>query len=163
MGSRGFSALLRSLIVFAKDKDAEDEESTEVRYVLSQAKNNLGRTDMPSYSYTIVSAVVDTEEGDAYVSKFVLGLETDTSVEAQMANVGRSAEETELAKDCKVWLRSVITEGGGEATWIDIKKAADKEGYSRSALYRAKASLKVRSINTGFGDAKISVWKLPGA
>ncbi|MGI5515277.1 AAA family ATPase [Streptomyces sp. CA-106131] len=163
MGSRGFSALLRALIVFAKDKDAEDEETTETRYVLSQAKNNLGRTDMPSYSYTIASAVVETEEGDAYVSKFVLGPETDTSVEAQMANAGRSAEDAELAKDCKMWLRDFLTDEGGEANWPDIKKAADREGHSKSALYRVKAALKVRSTTSGFGEAKVAVWKLPGA
>ncbi|CAL9379624.1 AAA family ATPase [Streptomyces sp. enrichment culture] len=163
MGSRGFSALLRALIVFAKDKDAEDDGATEPRFVLSQAKNNLGRTDMPSYSYTIASAIVPTEEGDAYVSRFVLGPESETSVEDQMANAGRSPEDAELAKDCKRWLRDFLTDQGGEANVADIKKAADKEGYSKTAVYRVKKTLKITSGSSGFGAAKISVWKLPGA
>lgn len=163
MGSRGFSALLRALIVFAKDKDAEAEETTEVRYVLSQAKNNLGRTDMPSYAYTIAPYTVETDEGDAYVSRFVLGPETETSVEAQMVNAGRTPEDRELAKDCEMWLHAFLMEDGGEASTIDIKKAYEKEGYSRSAIYRAKAHLKVTSSQVGFGDSKISMWKLPGA
>jgi hypothetical protein len=163
MGSRGFSALLRALIVFAKDKDAEDEETTEVRYVISQAKNNLGRTDMPSYHYTIASAVVETEEGDAYVSKFVLGGEADTSVEQQMASAGRSDEDREAQNDCKGWLRSFLTDEGGEASKKDIDAAAKKEGYSSSTLYRARKALKIKATSSGFGDAKVAVWKLPGA
>ncbi|MFE1046325.1 AAA family ATPase [Streptomyces olivaceus] len=163
MGSRGFSALLRALIVFAKDKDAEDDGATEPRFVLSQAKNNLGRTDMPSYSYTIASAIVPTEEGDAYVSRFVLGPESETSVEDQMANASRNPEDAELAKDCKRWLRDFLTDQGGEANVADIKKDADKEGYSKTAVYRVKKTLKITSGSSGFGAAKISVWKLPGA
>jgi hypothetical protein len=165
MGSRGFSALLRALIVFAKDKDAEegDAEVPAQKFVLSQAKNNLGRTDMPSYSYTIASAVVETEEGDAYVSRFVLGPESDTSVEEQLGTASRSAEEQAAGQDCKSWLKSYLQHHGGEDYQQDIMKAAEKEGFPRSTLYRAKTALKIEGKSSGFASAKTAVWRLPGA
>lgn len=163
MGSRGFSALLRALIVFAKDTDADDDESPEVRYVVSQAKNNLGRTDMPSYSYTIASAVVETDEGEAYVSKFVLGGETDTSVEKQMASAGKSDEDREMAKDCKGWLKGYLIDQGGEAYKADVDKAGKEAGFSSTTIYRARTALGIKSKSVGFGKAKAAVLHLPGA
>lgn len=165
MGSRGFSALLRALIVFSKDKDAEEGDETVPvqKFVLSQAKNNLGRTDMPSYSYTIASAVVETEEGDAYVSRFVLGPESETSVEDQLATAGRSPEEASAGQDCKAWLKGYLQHNGGEDYQKDIMKAAEKEGFTRSTLYRARKALKIPNCTPGFGAERVSVWRLPGA
>ncbi len=165
MGSRGFSALLRSLIVFAKDKDAEEGDALVPvqKFVLSQAKNNLGRTDMPSYQYTIMPTVVDTEEGEAFVSRFVLGPESETSVEEQLGAAGRSPEEAAAGQDCKSWLKSYLQHHGGEDFQQDIMKAAEKEGFPRSTLYRAKTALKIEGKSSGFSSAKIAVWRLPGA
>jgi hypothetical protein len=165
MGSRGFSALLRALIVFAKDKDAEegDAEIPMQKFVLSQAKNNLGRTDMPSYEYTIMPSVVDTEEGPAYVSHFALGPESETSVEEQLGSSSRSAEEQAIGRDCKSWLKGYLQHQGGEDFQADIITAAEKEGYSRATLYRARETLKLGGKTTGFGAAKVTVWRLPGA
>ena len=54
-GSRAFSAVARAVIAVARDPAADDGSC-----VMSQAKNNLGRLDLPSLRYIIQSAEVPT-------------------------------------------------------------------------------------------------------
>jgi AAA domain len=62
-GSRAFGSVTRAVLAAARDPDREDDS-----YVLSQEKNNLGRLGLPSLSYVIDGAVVDSQEGPAHVS-----------------------------------------------------------------------------------------------
>lgn len=158
MGSRGFSALLRSLIVFAKDKDVDSDES---HYVVSQAKNNLGRTDMPSYSYTIAGAVVETDEGDAYTSKFVLGGETTNSVEQVLQDAATGGGDRSERKEAEQWLYDYLTDpqNGGEGMPREIEKQAGASGISASALKAAKNKLGVKSVKSG-GPGAPWVWRM---
>jgi hypothetical protein len=162
MGSRGFSALLRALIVFSRDKDAEEEGPA--RFVLSQAKSNLGRTDIPSYSYTLVNTVVELEEGgQTHVPRFVLGPESGTSVEKQLEQAAQPITDVESAKDCAQWLEGRLTDLGGSDARKDIIKAGRVEGYSESTLERTKKKLRITSRQEGFGKEKTAYWCLPGA
>lgn len=160
MGSRGFSALLRALIVFSRDKDAEEEGPAQ--FVLSQAKSNLGRTDIPSYSYTLANTVVLLEDGtETHVPRFVLGPESGTSVEKQLEQVGQSSVEVEIGKDCVKWLRTYLMNAGGEADLADIKKAYKALDFSQPAVYRARKALGITGETTGPAGQQVTVWRLP--
>ena len=157
-GSGAFGQLIRSLIAFAKQESEEGEEE----FVMSLEKNNLGRVGLPSHSYEIQPVTVETSEGPTYVSRFVLGPESTTSVRDVMRaetngdSVGSSSEVTE-------WLQGWLTDVGGSDEAREIKKAAKKEGFSDSAVDRAKKKLCIRSKQQGFGRERTSHWYLPEA
>ncbi|MEU1008169.1 AAA family ATPase [Streptomyces sp. NPDC005890] len=157
-GSGAFGQLIRSLIAFAKQENEEGEEE----FVMSLEKNNLGRVGLPSHSYEIQPVTVDTDEGPTYVSRFVLGPESTTSVRDVMRaetngdSGGSSSEVTE-------WLQGWLTDVGGSDEAREIKKAAKKEGFSDSAVDRAKKKLGIRSKQQGFGRERTSHWYLPEA
>lgn len=158
-GSGAFGQLIRSFIAFAR----EDAEEGDERFVMSLEKNNLGRLGLPSYSYMIQPVTVQTEEGPSYVSRFVLGPETSTSVrdvmrEATTPDVNRS-ETNETVE----WLRGYLTDQGGVDLAADVKAAARKDGISESSLQRARRKLGVTMRHSGFGKNRRSEWSLPGA
>ncbi|MFE3495298.1 AAA family ATPase [Streptomyces sp. NPDC059175] len=157
-GSGAFGQLIRSLIAFAKQENEEGEEE----FVMSLEKNNLGRVGLPSHSYEIQPVTVDTAEGPTYVSRFVLGPESTTSVRDVMRaetngdSAGSSSEVVE-------WLQGWLTDLGGSDEARELKKAAKKEGFSESAIDRAKKKLGIRSKQQGFGRDRTSHWYLPEA
>lgn len=157
-GSGAFGQLVRSSLVFARQETAEGE----AEFVLSQAKNNLGRLDLPSHSYTIQPFTIQTSEGPSYVSRFVLGPETSTSV-AEVMRAESSGEDGAAFSEAVTWLRGVLTDAGGSEQAGEIKKLAAKEGISTSTLYRARTKLGIRSEQSGFGKDKGARWYLPEA
>ncbi|MFG3586587.1 AAA family ATPase [Streptomyces sp. NPDC047990] len=157
-GSGAFGQLIRCLIAFAKQEgeDGVDE------FVMSLEKNNLGRLGLPSHSYEIQPVTVETDEGPTYVSRFVLGPESTTSVRDVMraetnGDVGGSGSEV------AEWLQGWLTDLGGSDEAREIKKAAKKESFSESAVDRAKKKLGIRSKQQGFGRDRTSHWYLPEA
>ena len=74
-GSGAFKNVPRSVFGFARD-DADESGGR----VMSQVKNSLGRDDLPSLSYVIESAVVDTKKGIATTGKFTFTGTSDRSV-----------------------------------------------------------------------------------
>lgn len=160
-GSGAFGQLVRSAIAFSRVEDtAEDDEE---QFVLSQVKNNLGRLNVPSFEYRIVPVTVEAEDGDAHVSRFVLGGHANTSVVDQMNNSSRTVEEQEQTKDATGWLKGFLTDQGGEAGSTAVIAAGAKHGFSQQTLYRARRKLKVQSRQQGFGTDNQSIWYLPGA
>ncbi|MCP9209958.1 AAA family ATPase [Streptomyces sp. NEAU-Y11] len=158
-GSGAFGQLIRSLIAFAQ-QEAEDGTA---QFVMSLEKNNLGRLGLPSHLYTIQPVTVDTEEGPSYVSRFVLGPETNTSVREVMREESGSDSGREEANETVQWLRGYLTDVGGEDIAADIKKAARKDGISESSLHRARRKLGLVTRHSGFGKDRRSQWCLPGA
>ncbi|GAB2922878.1 AAA family ATPase [Streptomyces heilongjiangensis] len=159
-GSGAFGQLIRSLIAFAKEEGEQDGPD---RFVMSLEKNNLGRLGLPSHSYVIQPVTVQTEEGPSYVSRFVLGPETNTSVRDVMrdeiAPSGDKAENDEV----RMWLRDYLMDLGGAAESTDLMKDAGKRRYSRPSVYRAKTKLGLITRQSGFGKSKTSMWYLPEA
>jgi hypothetical protein len=154
-GSGAFGQLIRALIAFAKDDD-------DGSYVMSLEKNNLGRDNLPGHSYSIQPVTVETPEGDTYVSRFVLGEQTEHTVSKVMRDAtGVSAADRAEASDTMLWLREHLMEQGGTDTSQATIKAANKNGISRSALYRAKDKLKVTTATTGYGRDRAATWSLP--
>lgn len=159
-GSGAFGQLIRSLIAFAKEQGEQDEPD---RFVMSLEKNNLGRTDLPSYEYAIKPVTVDTDEGPSYVSRFVLGPETKTSVREVMRDESTPDTSRGETNETVVWLRAYLTDQGGSDYAADVKAAAKKDGISESSLQRARRKLGVSMHQSGFGKERRSEWRLPEA
>ena len=85
MGSAAFGNVARAALGFARDTEAEDGSC-----VISQAKNNLGRLDLPSLRYRIDPASVDTDEGPAEVGKLIMLGESDRRYLTSSATVPES-------------------------------------------------------------------------
>jgi len=158
-GSGAFGQLIRALIAFARVED----ETGDPEFVLSIEKNNLGREGLPSFKYSIQGCAVDTvDDGPSYVSRFVLGPESTTSVKEQMVNGMQPAGDQEAASEAADWLREFLTDFAGCETADVIKAAARKAGLSDSSVDRAKKKLGLKTKQTGFGKEKRSLWALPG-
>ncbi|XTZ16404.1 AAA family ATPase [Micromonospora echinospora] len=71
-GSRAFAEVARAALAVAVDDgdDEDDDQGQQERTViLSQAKNNLGRSNHPNLTYVIRDTIVETEDGDAHVGR----------------------------------------------------------------------------------------------
>jgi hypothetical protein len=71
-GAAAFGQVIRAGIGFARDESTrdEDDQDADQAYVLSTTKSNLGRDDLPSLHYRIAPTPVDTDDGEAWVSRF---------------------------------------------------------------------------------------------
>ncbi len=152
-GSRAFSAVARAVLAIARDTDADDGSC-----VLSQAKNNLGRLDLPSLRYLIDSAELPTDEGPASVGVLRFTGETNRSVSDILAD-GHTDPEARADRDHAAdWLTHYLTEHGGSAAREDITKAARADGIAEHTLKRARARARVTSERSGFPAR--TVWRL---
>ena len=69
IGSRAFTAVARSVHTVMLDPDDE----TEQRRLFGTPKNNLGRSDLPTLSYTIVEHIIPTRLGPAKTGRLMWG------------------------------------------------------------------------------------------
>jgi RecA-family ATPase len=149
-GSRAFTAVVRAVIAIARDPDADDGSC-----VVSQVKNNLGRLDLPSLTYVIKSATVETSEGDAKVGRLHFTGESERSVRDILADAGSSLERTERS-ECAEWLRQELAAGSKRSK--DIDKEADRLGYKRRTVVRARKLAKIRAEQLSTGPEGQTEW-----
>ena len=148
-GSGAFKNVPRAVFGFARDEDQGCS-------VMTQAKNSLGRSDLPSLRYTIESAEVPTRTGVANAGRFVFLGESDRTVEDVLAagtDIGHG-ERGEAAE----WLRGYLLDKGGQAPANEVKQAALADDIAERTLKRAMAKAGVESVRQGFG--KGSMWRL---
>ncbi|MEU8676799.1 AAA family ATPase [Streptomyces sp. NPDC048560] len=149
-GSGAFKNVPRAVFGFARDEDNDCR-------VMSQSKNSLGRSDLPSLSYNIETTEVPTKKGIASVGRFAFTGESARSVQeilAQGQEPGDRGERDEAAD----WLRGYLLDQGGEAPAKDVKKAAAADDISERTLQRARVKAGVKSERAGFG--KGAVWRI---
>ncbi|URN12501.1 AAA family ATPase [Streptomyces radiopugnans] len=149
-GSGAFKDLARAVLAFARDRETEEQ-------VMTQTKNSLGRLDLPSLAYRIEGADVPTRKGTANVGRLVFTGISERTVEDTLATTvdPDEASERDEARD---WLIGYLTEQGGEAPAGDVIKAAERDGFSKRTVQRARAKAGVKSQKSGFG--KGWVWVL---
>lgn len=158
-GSGAFGQLIRSLVAFAQ----QDDDNGDPEFVMSLEKNNLGRLGLPSFNYLIQPFTVPTDEGPSYVSRFVLGGHSTTSVRDALRIDGTPGSNRSELTEAAAWLKDYLENPAraGEAPPKDIEKAAREAGLTPNALRDAKAKLKIRSVKpTGVWNAQW-VWQLP--
>lgn len=152
-GSRAFSAVARAVIAIARDTEADDGSC-----VLSQAKNNLGRLDLPSLRYVVASAEIPTDEGPAYVGRLEFTGESERSVNDILGDAAGDGEGTSERNQVAAWLTDYLSSHGGEAAVADLLKAARAEGIAERTLRRARAKAGAVADRSGFPAR--SVWRL---
>ena len=154
-GSRAFTAVVRAVLAAARDPEASDGTC-----VVSQVKNNLGRLDLPSLTYLIRGAIVETAEGDARVGRLEFTGESARSVADILADAGAAGERTERA-ECAEWLRQQLADGPRRSREIETE-AENIGGFSRRTLMRARKHLGVRAEQIQAGRKNEWWLSLPG-
>ncbi len=156
MGSRAFAAVARAVLFVMTDPDDDDAR------LLGQAKNNLGRSDLPTLSFRIDSAhVADTTEGPVWTGRLSWTGEREGSIRDVLEMVGDGGAESRTARqEAADWLTDYLTVQGGTADSAEVKKEGQKAGHSPDALKRGRKLAKVTSNSYGF--PRRTLWSLPG-
>jgi KaiC/GvpD/RAD55 family RecA-like ATPase len=142
-GSGAFKDLARAVLAFARDRETEEQ-------VMTQTKNSLGRLDLPSLSYCIEGFDVPTSKGVANVGRLVFTGVSERSVEDTLA-APVDRDDVSERDEAVAWLIDYLTDNGGEASAGDVIKAAEKDGFSKRTLQRARSKAGVSSQKSGFG------------
>lgn len=152
MASRAFAAVARWVLFVMMDP--EDEH----RRLLGLAKSNLGRTNVPTLAFQVVSQrVATTPEGDIWTGRLVWQGEAPGSIREALQNV-MSIGDRSLTTEAADWLLDFLTEAGGSATRVEIIKAGVKAGHTADHLRRARERLKLPTANVGF--PRTTTWTL---
>jgi hypothetical protein len=127
-GSAAFGQVVRAVLAFARDPDNDT-------YVISQAKNNLGRLDLPSLSYRIESAEVETVDGPTSVGRLRLSGESQKSVQDILCDQGNS-EGRSACGEAERFLRELLKNGPVSAG--DAQAQAEEAGIAAKTLRTAR-------------------------
>lgn len=153
-GSGAFKNVPRSVFGFARDEADENGGR-----VMTQVKNSLGRDDLPSLSYVIESAEIDTKKGIATTGRFTFTGESDRSVSDVLRDSRSDPDDLDERRDAASWIRDYLTNAGGEAPAKDVLAAGREVGYKEQTLKNARR--KVASTDrTGFGRDQAHTWIL---
>lgn len=144
-GSRAFAAVARAAVAFARDTGADDGSC-----VISQAKNNLGRLDLPSLRYLVDSVELHTEEGPAQWGRLRMIGETDTHVNDLLDDTNGGTDDRDEREQAKQWITDYLADQGGSAPSNEVYNAGAKfGGYSRDQLKRAKKDARIDAKKVG--------------
>lgn len=156
MGSRAFTAVPRAILYVMVSPENED-----IR-LLGQAKNNLGRSDLPTLMFAIESAYVATDnDGEAiYTGKVKWLGESDQSITDALSDADSGEDSRTAVGEAGEWLESHLRASGGVDESSSIKSAGQKAGHSYDALKRARKRLKITFSSSGF--PRKTWWTLPG-
>jgi hypothetical protein len=158
MGSRAFTAVARSVHSVILDPDDE----TNRRRLFGTPKNNLGRSDLPTFSFVIDSFPIETDDGDlAWTGRLLWGAESPASIHDAMERASESSDQKSAAEEAQGRLEDFLTLRGGNEEFAKIKKAAYGAGHSEKALHSARHRLKIEIKQHGF--PRQTWWSLPNA
>ncbi len=159
-GARAWAEVARAVLGIVRDP-----EQDEYTCVVSQVKNNLGRTDLPHLAYTIDGVTLETDEGeDAHVGRLRWTGESDRSVE-DILSAAASGEDRRHGEAMKRVVAHVVEESDGRRrplSTADIVAAFDgelKPENVRKILTRAVTSGQLASSARGLYSAPASVTK----
>jgi hypothetical protein len=127
-----FKDVPRAVFTFARDADAR---------VMTQAKNSLGRDDLPSLAYRIDSVQVPIEGELADVGRFTFDGETDRTVEDVIRSSEGDRGDKEERDAVADWLHDYIVRNGGRVDRADVMKHGRAAGFSVDQLKRARTRI----------------------
>lgn len=154
MASRAFAAVARAVLFVMKDPDDEA-----VR-LLGEPKNNLGRTDLPTLTFTIEGAhVADTDEGPVWTGRIKWGDDRAETIGDVLEAASGSAEIRTAGSEAAAWLTDYLTSVGGTDDSATIKVMGAKAGHSKDALHRARQRTGCVTDSEGF--PRRTFWSLP--
>jgi hypothetical protein len=129
--SAAFGEVSRAALAFAKDDDSG-------QYVISQAKNNLGRLDLPNLTYQLEPATVPTDEGPSEVARLVFTGESQRSVR-DILNPHHGQDRTERDTARQIILDAL---SDGARKWTEVADSIEASGVSEVTGRRARDELK---------------------
>lgn len=156
MGSKAFTAVARSVSLVVPDPDDPDER----RRLFGTPKNNLGPDDLPMISFTLASAVIESDDGDVRTSRVLWGDEVELSTREVMSRAGQDSDSRSAADEAGAWLEDWLATQGGEAPSKDAKQAGTKAGHTEAALRRGQQDRRRRIGSRREGMPSYSVWFL---
>lgn len=151
MGSTAFTAVARSVHTVIRDP----EDDTGARRLFGTPKSNLGRTDLPTKTFTIVGQQVAVMDGMTSVSKIEWGRDIALSIADAMSNATMTPEQRDARTSAHDWLVRYLEQQGGEAMVRDIPtKQAGNGPYSKRTLERVvSGSSLIASVSVPLMDA----------
>jgi hypothetical protein len=153
MGSKAFTAVARSVHTVVIDPDDDSEQ----RKLFGTPKNNLGRTDLPTLTFTIASTPVDTDEGTAWTGRLVWGADLNESIGSVMGRTGDGTDRTATGEAAD-WLLDFLTMQSPVASAM-VKAEGAKLGHSLDSLKRARQ--RIKAVITSAGFPRVTYWELP--
>ena len=145
-GSGAFKDVARFIFAFATD---EDDDTIGV---ITQTKNSLGRSRLPSLAYRMIEAIVPTTKGDAKVGRFVLDGESERSVQDILGGQG-TAEEQDEKVNAENFLREALASGPRRSRDVE-EEAKELHGISQRTLKRARRDLHIKAAQKATGPRK---------
>lgn len=142
--SGAFKDVARYIFAFAVD----DQDGTQV---ITQTKNSLGRSDLPSLAYRVIGATVPTSKGDANVGRFVLDGPSERSVRDILA-AQSEGEEHNAKISAEVYLRQTLAKGPRRTKEAE-EEAREVHGIPKRTLERARKSLRIPATKRDSGPA----------
>jgi hypothetical protein len=136
--SGAFKDVARSIFAFAADDDGQ---------VITQTKNNLGHSGLPSMAYRIIEAIVPTAKGDARVGRFVLDGQSERTVGDILSDQGNGAERDQKAR-AEDYLRKALADGPRPTKAVE-EEAREVGQISKRTLERARGELKIPTQKVG--------------
>lgn len=147
MGSRAFTAVARAVHSVV----ADESDEVGARRLFETTKNNLGRLDLPTLTFTIESVHIPTElDRDAVSGRLVWGDEpSPIKARDAMRMKGRGPTKKQKAKE---WLAETIrayqSENPGQAMPIDdIEELAIDQDFSWATVRQAAKEMNLRGNN----------------
>jgi hypothetical protein len=138
-GSGAFKDVARFIFAFATDQDGT--------HVITQTKNSLGISDLPSLAYRIIEAVIPTPRGDARVGQFVLDGEADRTVRDILGTRDGGEEQGEKAR-AEDYLKKALADGPRRTKEVE-EEAREVHDISPRTFKRARSSLRIPTAKRG--------------
>jgi hypothetical protein len=132
--SGAFKDVARFIFAFATDP----EDGTKV---MTQTKNSLGHSDLPSLAYRIIEATVPTAKGIARVGRFILDGPSERTVQDFLGFQGGGGDRAEKAR-AEDYLKKALASGPQPAKDIE-EEAREAHGISKRTLDRARQALNI--------------------
>jgi hypothetical protein len=132
--SGAFKDVARFIFAFAAD--AEDK-------VITQTKNSLGHSDLPSLAYRIIEATVPTAKGEARVGRFILDGPAEKSVQDILSVQPGGGDRDEKAR-AEDYLKKALSNGPRPTKEIE-EEAREAHGISKRTLERARGTLHIQT------------------
>jgi hypothetical protein len=145
LGSIAFTALCRTGMIVAKDKENDE-------YVFMVHKNNLG-VKPRARRYNIEGVELP---GAIETSRINWGDESDHQANELLTAFGKNEKKSETAEALLIRLLS-----NGPMESEALIEQGHAAGISRRTIWRAKDTLGIKAHKTGFGDAGAWLWELP--